>query len=181
MTRARTIRLGVLLVLAALAQTTLPATVDGWPVAPVLTLALVVAVAWTAGPAPAAVTGFGGGLLLDVLPPAAHPIGQWAVVLAVLGYVLALVLQNEERLAPALIATAAAAAALPAMYAGLGTTLAQSASDLTLADSATAFGWGLLAAALTLPAARRARRPEAPLTIGGAAVPGLLEDWQRVA
>lgn len=181
MTRARAIRLGVVLVLAGIAQVTLPATVDGWPAAPVLTLALVVGIAWTAGPAPAAIAGFGGGLVLDVVPPAAHPIGQWAVVFAVLGYVLALVMANEERLVPALLVTAAAAAALPALYAGLGTTLAQSSSDLTFADSATAFGWGLLAASLTLPAARRARRPEEPLRIGGAAAPGLLEDWQRAA
>jgi rod shape-determining protein MreD len=180
MTRGRAIRLGLLLVAAAVAQSCLPATVSWWPEVPVLTLALVVAVAWTSGPAVAAIAGFGGGLLLDLVPPAAHPLGQWAVVFAVVGYVLAALLRHEERLAPAVLVTAAAAAALPAGFALLGETLRQTAVDLTVAGSASAFVWGLFAACLTLPAARRARRPEAPLTIAPP-VPGLLEDWQRAA
>lgn len=181
MTRARGVRLGVLLVLAALAHSTLPATVAWWPAVPVLTLALVVAVAWTAGPTAGALAGFGGGLLLDLVPPAAHPLGQWAVVFAVLGYGLALVLRHEERLVPALVVTGAAAAAVPVLYSLLGETLRRNAAEITVGATTHAFVWGLLAAATTLPAARRTRRPEEPLRRGAPAVPGLLEDWQRAA
>lgn len=180
MTRGQSIRLGLLLVLAAVAQSCLPAVVAWWPDAPVLTLALVVAAAWTSGPAVAAIAGFGGGLLLDLVPPAAHPLGQWAVVFAVLGYALALLLRHEERLLPALLITAGAAAMLPIAFALLGETLRQAAVDISAAGSAAACSWGLLAACLTLPTARRARRPEAPLTMAPP-VPGLLEDWRRAA
>lgn len=180
-TRARALRLGVALVAAALAQTTLPAAVSWWPAAPALTLAIVAAVAWTAGPTAGAAAGFGGGLLLDVLPPAAHPIGQWAIVLTVLGYALALALHHEERIAPAVVVTATAVAAAPFLYAALGVTLGQTAYGIGLLDTTAAFGWGAAAGLATLPKARAARRPEPPLTLRSPLPAGLLEGWERAA
>ncbi len=181
MTRARGIRLGLLLTLAAVLHVSMPAAVSWWPSAPALSLALIVAVAWTAGPEAGAVTGFAAGMLLDLVPPSAHPIGQWAVVLAVLGYLIALILHHEERLVPALGFTALAVALTEPAYALVGVTLGQTASQITVLSTATAFGWGLFASALTLPVARRARRPEPPLSLGGPLPAGLLEDWERAA
>lgn len=54
--------------------------------APDLVLLLVTAIAIAATPAVAAVTGFAGGLALDVAPPAAHYAGQYALVFCLAGY-----------------------------------------------------------------------------------------------
>jgi len=54
--------------------------------APDLVLLLVTAIAVAATPAVAAVTGFAGGLALDVAPPAAHYAGQYALVFCLAGY-----------------------------------------------------------------------------------------------
>ena len=54
--------------------------------APDLVLLLVTAIAVAATPAVAAVTGFAGGLALDVAPPAAHYAGQYALVFCLTGY-----------------------------------------------------------------------------------------------
>lgn len=50
-------------------------------------LLVVVAVGLRHGSEPAMVLGFGGGLLLDLLPPADHVAGRWALALLVAGYV----------------------------------------------------------------------------------------------
>ncbi|MGQ0467618.1 MAG: hypothetical protein ACT4QG_20150 [Sporichthyaceae bacterium] len=181
MTKARGLRLGVALVLAALAQVSLPAVVSWWPAAPAFVLAIVAAVAWTAGPTAAAVAGFGGGLLLDTIPPAAHPVGQWAVVLAVLGYVLALVLDHEERIVPAVLALAIAVASAPFLYAALGVTLGQTPYDVGILATLEALAWGAGAGLLTLPRARSARRPEPPLALRQPLPAGLHEGWERAA
>lgn len=49
-------------------------------------LLVVVAVGLRHGSEPAMVLGFGGGLLLDLLPPADHVAGRWALALLVAGY-----------------------------------------------------------------------------------------------
>ena len=54
--------------------------------APDLVLLLVTAIAVTTTPDVAAVTGFAGGLALDVAPPAAHYAGQYALVFCLAGY-----------------------------------------------------------------------------------------------
>ena len=53
---------------------------------PDLVLLLVTAIAVATTPAVAAVTGFAGGLALDVAPPAAHYAGQYALVFCLAGY-----------------------------------------------------------------------------------------------
>ena len=54
--------------------------------APDLVLLLVTAIAVVTTPDVAAVTGFAGGLALDVAPPAAHYAGQNALVFCLAGY-----------------------------------------------------------------------------------------------
>jgi rod shape-determining protein MreD len=60
-----------------------PAT--GW-VGPDLVLLLVAAIAVCVSPAAAAVTGFAGGLALDIAPPATHYAGEYALVFCLAGY-----------------------------------------------------------------------------------------------
>ncbi|NUW30507.1 rod shape-determining protein MreD [Nonomuraea sp. SMC257] len=54
---------------------------------PDLVLLAVTGVAMTRGPVTGAVIGFCAGLLVDVMPPAAHLMGLYAFTLAVIGYV----------------------------------------------------------------------------------------------
>ncbi|MFE1165968.1 rod shape-determining protein MreD [Nocardiopsis sp. NPDC058789] len=61
---------------------------------PDLVLAAVVAVALTTNPAAAAGCGFAAGLAMDVLPPAEHPMGRYALVLCVAAYLVSLLRAN---------------------------------------------------------------------------------------
>jgi rod shape-determining protein MreD len=56
-----------------------------------LVMIVVVAFALSRGPEWGAITGFAGGLLLDVVPPADHAAGRWALALALAGYVAGLI------------------------------------------------------------------------------------------
>lgn len=56
-------------------------------VVPDVVLLVVVAVGLRHGSEPAMVLGFAGGLLLDLVPPADHVAGRWALALLVAGYV----------------------------------------------------------------------------------------------
>jgi rod shape-determining protein MreD len=56
-------------------------------VVPNFCLLVVVAAALVRGPEQAAVLGFVAGLLLDLVPPADHVAGRWALALVVVGYV----------------------------------------------------------------------------------------------
>jgi rod shape-determining protein MreD len=61
--------------------------------APDLVLLLVAAIAVNTSPATGAVTGFVGGLALDVAPPAAHYVGEYALVFCLVGYAAARVVR----------------------------------------------------------------------------------------
>nr|WP_272954541.1 rod shape-determining protein MreD [Kribbella sandramycini] len=56
-----------------------------------LVLIVVIALALSRGPEWGAISGFVGGLLLDVVPPADHTAGRWALALAIAGYVAGLI------------------------------------------------------------------------------------------
>ena len=56
-----------------------------------LVLIVVIALALSRGAEWGAITGFAGGLLLDVVPPADHTAGRWALALAIAGYVAGLI------------------------------------------------------------------------------------------
>ena len=56
-----------------------------------LTLIVVIALGLSRGPEWGAIAGFAGGLLLDVVPPADHTAGRWALSLAIAGYVAGLI------------------------------------------------------------------------------------------
>jgi rod shape-determining protein MreD len=56
-----------------------------------LVLIVVIALALSRGAEWGAITGFAGGLLLDIVPPADHTAGRWALSLAIAGYVAGLI------------------------------------------------------------------------------------------
>jgi rod shape-determining protein MreD len=94
--------------------------------APDLVLLLVAAIAVCTSPAAGAVTGFAGGLALDVAPPAAHYAGEYALVFCLVGYAAARAVQviwnmtGERDPVTTFAVMAAAAAAGEAGKAALG-------------------------------------------------------------
>src|SRR3954453_8491046 len=98
MTVLKGLALVVLLLLAAVLQVSFFGffTLDG--VVPNLVLLVVVGVAIARGPEVAAPLGFLGGLLLDLVPPADHVAGRWALSLVVAAYVAGRGRQDAPRL-----------------------------------------------------------------------------------
>ena len=88
---------------------------------PDLVLVTVVALALAHGPALGVLAGFGAGLAVDLVPPADHEIGRWALVLALLGYLAGLAAPTARRSAVLPVAVAGCAAvASVLLYAVVG-------------------------------------------------------------
>src|SRR5215210_692170 len=88
---------------------------------PDLVLVAVVALALAHGPGFGLVTGFAAGLMVDLVPPADHEIGRWALVLALLGYAAGMARSENRRSAfvPVLVVAVAAGASV-LLYAAVG-------------------------------------------------------------
>lgn len=101
--------------LAVLARLPLPGAT------PDLVLLAVVSLALAHGPGFGLVTGFAAGLATDLVPPADHAVGRWALVLTLVGYFAGLA-QGETRRSAfvPLFVVAVSAAASVLLYAGLG-------------------------------------------------------------
>ena len=101
----------LLLLSAAVLQVTvvnpLPLPGDG----PDLVLLVLIGLAITSGPTYGAVTGFGAGLLVDLMPPAASEVGRWALVFCLVGYLAGQVRMDARRSAMIVIAAVAALSA----------------------------------------------------------------------
>lgn len=145
---------------------------------PDLVLLLVTAIAVTTTPALAAVTGFAGGLALDVAPPAAHYAGEYALVFCLAAYVAARVSRavsdraGERDAVTAFTVMAVAAAAGEAGKAALGMLLSD--PNVTTAAASRVLPGAILydlilspfafwlVALVTRPAARSADSGRAP-------------------
>jgi rod shape-determining protein MreD len=101
--------------LAVLARLPLPGAT------PDLLLLAVVSLALAHGPGFGLVAGFAAGLASDLVPPADHAVGRWALVLTLVGYFAGLA-QGETRRSAfvPLFVVAISAAASVLLYAGLG-------------------------------------------------------------
>ena len=101
--------------LAVLARLQLPGAT------PDLVLLAVVSLALANGPGFGMVSGFAAGLASDLVPPADHAVGRWALVLTLVGYFAGLA-QGETRRSAfvPLFVVAVSAAASVLLYAGLG-------------------------------------------------------------
>jgi rod shape-determining protein MreD len=77
-------------------------------IVPNLCLLVVVGAALTRGAQFAAVLGFVAGVALDLVPPADHVAGRWALALVLVGYIAGRVRQDVRPTATAVVATVAA-------------------------------------------------------------------------
>lgn len=124
MTANRFLTICLFLITALLVQTTVLSRLDFLGAQPDLVLVVVVCLALTGGPGVGMVSGFGAGLLQDLLSD--HTLGLLALVLCCIGYVAGIVRAYLDRLAittPMLfvgVATAAGAVAFAALLALLG-------------------------------------------------------------
>lgn len=100
----RTLLIAILLVVAAgvqvsvLARLTLPGAV------PDLVLVTVIAIALSYGPLAGAVSGFAGGLLLDLAPPTDGAVGMLALIGMIVGYLTAVIVEPRDRTLPVVLA-----------------------------------------------------------------------------
>jgi rod shape-determining protein MreD len=83
----RAVLLAAVVVTAVVLQVSVFSQVAWRGVAPDLVLLVVVAAGLARGSHTGLVTGFAGGVLLDLAPPADHVAGRWALALLVVGYV----------------------------------------------------------------------------------------------
>jgi rod shape-determining protein MreD len=91
------------LLLAVVLQVSVLPQLSFHGVVPDVVLLVVVAVGLRYGSEPAMVLGFGGGLLLDLVPPADHIAGRWALALLVAGYVSGRVAERLSTSGPATV------------------------------------------------------------------------------
>jgi rod shape-determining protein MreD len=119
------VTVAVVLVAVALAlQVTLLSRLALPGATPDLVLLVVVGLALSQGPGFGLAVGFGAGLAVDLVPPADHEIGRWALVLTLVGYGagLARAVTRRSAFLPLAVVAAAAAGSVLA-YAGLGALL----------------------------------------------------------
>jgi len=93
----RTLVSGVLLVLAVLIELTVLAPLPFPGATPNLVLVVVVILASQFGAVTGAVSGFAGGVLIDIAPPAAGTIGITALLLTVVGYGVGRFAETDDR------------------------------------------------------------------------------------
>ena len=123
-----------------------------------LVMIVVLALALSRGPEWGAIAGFLGGLMLDVVPPADHTAGRWALALALAGYVAGLIRREASTgpvgpIAVALSVVLGAALSLT-VYSATGSLLHDPAVDwgefgVRLGIAA---GYDVLAAIVVVPA-----------------------------
>lgn len=90
-------------------------------VTPDLVLLAIVALALTNGPMLGMITGFGAGLAADIVPPADHTIGRYALVYCLIGYACGLLAGEMDRTTVVPFMTVAVGAlAGTVLYAGVG-------------------------------------------------------------
>jgi rod shape-determining protein MreD len=127
-------------------------SVDG--VVPDLVLLVVAATALRHGSEVGIATGFAGGLLLDLVPPADHVAGRWALALMVVGYVAGrLVPHGAPRFTQWLAVAAASSFVGTSVFALTGLLLRDPAvaTGELLRVSGIALGWDVALALVVVP------------------------------
>ena len=124
-------------------------------VGPDVVLLVVVAAGLARGAHVGMVTGFAGGLLLDLAPPADHVAGRWALALLLVGYVAGRVRQDAPAGVGGSLAAVAACSFLgTSVFALTGLLLGDQASSVPdlLQVVLAAMVWDLVLAPFVLPA-----------------------------
>lgn len=104
----RAVAFVLLLVVAVVLQVSFFGWFSYEGVVPNLALLVVVAAALARGPELAMLLGFTGGLLVDLVPPADHVAGRWALALVVVGYLAGRVRPDAGRSTVGALVTVAA-------------------------------------------------------------------------
>jgi rod shape-determining protein MreD len=122
-------------------------------IVPNLCLLVVVGAALTINAPSAMVLGFAAGVALDLVPPADHVAGRWALALTVVAFLAARVRQDVRPTATAVVATVAAASFVgTSIFALTGLVLGEGGSVPGLLQViAVAVLWDVLLTPLVLP------------------------------
>ncbi|MFB7913402.1 rod shape-determining protein MreD [Streptomyces sp. NPDC056061] len=129
--RLNRILLSVVLVVAALVvQVSVLARLQLPGAVPDLLLLVVLALAFVYGHVSGALIGFGAGLLADLVPPADHAAGRYALVLCVIGYLAGLLKPESGRIRSAFVPLAGVAGA------AIGSTLLYAVVGALVGDTA---------------------------------------------
>lgn len=164
MRRTRILVVALALVIALVAQVSLFPHLAWHGVVPNLCLLVVVAAALTVDAPTAMVLGFAAGLALDLVPPADHVAGRWALALTLVAFLAARVRQDVRPSALSVVAAVAAASFVgTSVFALTGLLLGEGGSvpDLLLVI-AVAIVWDVLLTPLVLPPLMRLLAPVDP-------------------
>ncbi|OKJ41464.1 rod shape-determining protein MreD [Streptomyces sp. CB01580] len=167
----------VLVVVALVVQVSVLARLQLPGAVPDLLLLVVLALAFVYGHTSGALIGFGAGLLADLVPPADHAAGRYALVLCVIGYLAGLVKPESGQLRSAavpMVAVVGAAIGSTLLYALVGALVGDTAARHVGLGSLlfTAALYDLLLAPFTVPlimaiARRTVNDPVAEASGGG--------------
>lgn len=153
MTRFRAVVAALAISIALILQVSLFPHFAWHGIVPNLCLLVVVGAALTINAPSAMVLGFVAGVALDLVPPADHVAGRWALALTVVAFLAARVRQDVKPTAAAVIGTVAAASFVgTSIFALTGLMLGEGGSvpDLLLVI-AVAVLWDVLLTPLVLP------------------------------
>jgi rod shape-determining protein MreD len=155
------VALGALLVTVAMLQICLPAGDGRLSLSPDLVPALVFCAAVVGGSRIGTITGLASGAVLDLAPPADHPLGQWALVLAVCGALTGAALRVEHHPLWNLAGAAVIGAVAQLLFTGVGLALGDlhARADETVQAIPNATAWTVCTALVLFPLTRRMIRP----------------------
>lgn len=164
MTRLRALVAAFAITVALVLQVSLFPHFAWHGIVPNLCLLVVVGAALTINAPSAMVLGFAAGVALDLVPPADHVAGRWALALTVVAFLAARVRQDVKPTAAAVVGTVAAASFVgTSIFALTGLLLGESGSvpDL-LTVIAVAVLWDVLLTPLVLPPLMKLFSPTDP-------------------
>src|SRR5688572_5353163 len=153
MTRLRALVALIAVVVALVLQVSLFPHLAWQGIVPNLCLLVVVAAALTINAPSAMLLGFAAGVALDLVPPADHVAGRWALALTVVAFLAARVRQDVKPTAAAVVGTVAAASFVgTSIFALTGLLLGESGSvpDLLLVIGVAVL-WDVLLTPFVLP------------------------------
>lgn len=164
MTRFRAVVAALAIAVALVLQVSLFPHFAWHGIVPNLCLLVVVAAALTINAPSAMLLGFAAGVALDLVPPADHVAGRWALALTVVAFLAARVRQDVKPTATAVVGTVAAASFVgTSIFALTGLLLGESGSvpDL-LVVIGVAVLWDVLLTPFVLPPLMRLFSPLEP-------------------
>lgn len=164
MTRSRLVIAVLAIAVALVLQVSLFPHIAWHGIVPNLCLLVVVAAALTIDAPSAMLLGFAAGVALDLVPPADHVAGRWALALTVVAFLAARVRQDVKPTATAVVGTVAAASFVgTSIFALTGVLLGESGSvPALLLVIGVAVLWDVLLTPFVLPPLMRLFAPLEP-------------------